>query len=57
MHSRAEVMVEARQRELHRARAASGQCFGFENFDLHSGLRQNDGSRKSVRPCSNDDDA
>lgn len=54
MHSRAEVVEKARQRELHRARAASGQRFGFENFDLQSGLRQNDGSRKSVRSCSDD---
>ena len=55
MHSRTEVVTEAGQRELHRARTASGLRLGFEYFNSHSGLRQNDRSRESIRTCSHDD--
>jgi hypothetical protein len=55
MHRRAQVVREARQRQLAGARAATNRLVGFEDDDLPSGLSHDDGRRQTIRPGADDD--
>ena len=44
----AEIMEEARKRELEGARGASGLRLGFENVHVRAALRKYDGSGQAV---------
>jgi hypothetical protein len=47
-------MQKTRQGELKGARRPSGLRLGFENLDLQSLLRQNDGRRKAIGAGADD---
>jgi hypothetical protein len=48
MNGRADVVDEARERELCRASAAAGESIRFEDDDLSAGLRDDDRGRETV---------
>ena len=54
VNRRAEVVQEAGQGERERARAATGNVFGLEDFDGDAGLCEGDGSGKTVGAGADD---
>jgi len=50
----AEVVMKAGERELHRARCAAGLRLGLKDFNLHAGLRKDDGGSKAVGAGADD---
>ena len=54
MHRGAEVVHEAGQGEREGARAAAGNCFGFEDFDGDTGLCEGDGGGEAVGSRADD---
>ena len=55
MHRSADVVDEARQRQLGGAQAAAELRLGFVHLDVEPRLRERDRSRQPVRPRADDD--
>jgi hypothetical protein len=55
MDRRADVVAEARERQLCSARSTADRLLRFEDADRASGLRERDSGREPIRPGADDD--